>query len=85
MRLVDLLNDMEQAGTLGLLYKVGVVGLAVYSRREVYNTYQALRATPAYVDKPSGAAQATAARCHVARSTVYMAIREMEQEVSLVA
>jgi hypothetical protein len=85
MRLVDLLNKMEEAGTLGLLYKAGVVTLAVYSRREVYNTYQALRATPAYIDRPSNAAKATAASCRVARSTVYTAIREMEQELSLAA
>jgi len=85
MRLVDLLNNMEQAGILFPLYKAGAVTLAVYSRRDIYNTYKALRATPAYVDRPSNAAKATAASCRVARSTVYLSIKEMEQELNVAA
>ena len=85
MRLIDLLNRLEASGMLAPLYKAGVVGLAAYSRREVYNTYQALLATPKFIDKPSKAAAETAATLKIARSTTYLAIREMEREVESIS
>lgn len=81
MRLIDLLNKLEQDGMLTQLYQAGAVTLAVYAQREVYNTYHALLATPQYADQPSKAAYATALECRVARSTVYNALRCLRQEV----
>jgi len=81
MKLIDLLNQLDQAGTLGQLYQAGVVGLAAYSQREIYNYYQALLSSSRYADQPSKAAQATARGCKVARSTVYRALRVMQQAV----
>ena len=67
MRLIDLLNQLERDGALSKLYQAGAATLAVYARREIYNTYLALLATPAYADQPSKAAQATAEQCRIAR------------------
>jgi hypothetical protein len=81
MQLIDLLNQLDRAGTLGQLYQAGVVNLKAYSHREVYGTYRALLASPTYAEQPARAVLATAAQCGVARSTVYLAIREMEQVI----
>lgn len=81
MRLIDLLNQLDQNGTLGKLYQAGAATLAVYARREVYNTYLALLATPQYADQRGRAVRATAAQCRVAISSVYRAIGEMERAV----
>lgn len=81
MQLIDLLNQLDQAGTLGQLYQAGVLNLKAYSYREIYSTYLALLATPAYADQPSQAVTATVVHCGVARSTVYQAIKEMERAV----
>lgn len=53
----------------------------MYSYREIYNQYQALLSSPRYFDRPSKAAQATAEGCKVDVSTVYRALRIMEQQV----
>jgi hypothetical protein len=75
------LNQLEAAGTLGPLYKAGVVTLAAYAQREVYNTYQAFLASPHYSDRKSDAVAATAAACRVGLRTVYRALKHMEREV----
>jgi hypothetical protein len=54
----------------------------MYSHREFYNYYQALLSSPRYFDRPQKAALATAEGCKVAKSTVYQALRIMEQQVS---
>lgn len=82
MRLITLLNQLEQQGTLGQLYQAGAITLTMYSHREIYNYYQALLSSSRYVDRPSKAAAATAQACKVARSTVYRALHVMEQSVS---
>lgn len=82
MRLVDLLNQLEAQGILGQLYQAGAVTLAVYSQREIYNVYHALLSTPRYFDQPTRAVHATATSCRVCRSSVYRALRCMEQQVS---
>jgi hypothetical protein len=81
VRLIQLLNQLDEQGTLGQLYQAGVVGLAAYSQREIYNYYHALLSTPQYLDRPHKAAVATADGCKVARSSVYRALRIMEQRV----
>lgn len=81
MRLIQLLNQLDEQGTLGQLYQAGVVGLAAYSQREIYNYYHVLLASSRYIDRPHKAALATAEGCKVARSTVYRALRIMEQQV----
>lgn len=58
------------------------MGLAAYSQRETYNYYHALLSSSRYVDQSSKAATATAQGCKVAKSTVYRALRIMEQQVS---
>lgn len=81
MRLIDLLNELEQTGTLGKLYKCGAATLAVYAQREVFNTYAALLATPHYADRRTKAVEATATQCRVSKGTVWRAIRQMQREV----
>jgi hypothetical protein len=81
MQLIDLLNQLDRAGTLGQLYQAGVVNLKAYSHRELLLHYRALLATPSYAEQTARAVQATAEQCGVARSTVYAAIREMERVI----
>ena len=81
MRLIDLLNQLDHAGTLTRLYQCGVLNLKAYSHREIALRYRALLATPTYAEQPSRAVRATAEQCGVARSTVYLAIRDMEQTI----
>lgn len=81
MTLIQLLNQLDEVGTLGQLYQAGAVTLTAYSQREIYNHYQALLSSPRYFDRPGRAAVATAEGCRVTRSTVYRALRNMEQQV----
>lgn len=81
MQLIDLLNQLDQAGTLATLYRAGVVNIKAYSHREIALHYRALLASPNYADQPTRAAQATAVALGVDVSTVYRARREMEREV----
>lgn len=81
MQLIDLLNQLDQSGALGQLYRSGVLNLKSYNYREVVGVYRALLATPTYADQPSRAAEATAQQCRVALRTVYRAIDEMERAV----
>ena len=81
MQLIDLLNQLDQAGTLGQLYKTGALNLKSYNYRELVGVYRALLATPTYADQPTRAVEATAQQCRVGMATVYRAIQEMERSV----
>lgn len=81
MQLIDLLNQLDNAGTLAQLYQAGVVNLKAYSHREILLTYRALLANPTYADQPGQAARATAAGLGIGLRTVHRAIREMQQAV----
>lgn len=81
MQLIDLLNKLDQAGTLSQLYQAGVVNLKAYSHREILLHFRALLAMPNYVDQPTRAAEATALALKINVSTVYRARREMERMV----
>jgi hypothetical protein len=81
MQLIDLLNQLDKAGTLGQLYQAGIVNLKAYSHRDIMLHYQALLAMPSYADHPSKAAHATADALGVGVRTVYRAIDEMERVV----
>lgn len=81
MQLIDLLNQLDKAGTLGQLYQAGIVNLKAYSHRDIMLHYRALLATPTYAEQPRQAAQATAQGLGVGLRTVYRAIGEMEQAV----
>ncbi|MGI4864630.1 MAG: hypothetical protein ACRYFZ_11970 [Janthinobacterium lividum] len=82
MKLIDLLIQLENQGQLTPLYKSGALNIKAKNYMEIALHYRALLVTPAYVDQPSRAARATAAQCRVARSTVYLAIREMQQDLA---
>jgi hypothetical protein len=81
MQLIDLLNQLDKAGTLAQLYQAGVVNLKAYSHREILLHYRALLASPTYADQPSQAARATATGLGCGLRTVHRAIREMQQAV----
>ena len=81
MKLIDLLNQLDAAGTLAQLYTSGVLNLKSYNHRELVSVYRALLATPTYADQPGRAARATATQCRVSLRSVYRAIEEMEQAV----
>jgi hypothetical protein len=81
MQLIELLNRLDAEGILAKLYQAGAATITVYSHRELYNHYAALLATPHFADKKSKAALATAEQCGVQVTTVYRALRCMQQEV----
>ncbi len=81
MQLIELLNQLEEKGQLGKLYQAGALNIKCFNHKELVLHYRALLATPTYAEQPTRAVQATAEQCRVARSTVYLAIREMEQAV----
>ncbi|RZK31426.1 MAG: hypothetical protein EOO63_04215 [Hymenobacter sp.] len=64
---------------LGKLYQAGALNIKCFNHKEIVLYYRALLATPAYAEQPTCAVHATAKQCRVARSTVYLAIREMKQ------
>jgi hypothetical protein len=79
MRLIDLLNQLEEKGQLGKLYQAGALNIKCFNHKEIVLHYRALLAMPGYVDQPTRAAEATAVALGVDVSTVYRARREMEQ------
>ena len=81
MQLLDLLNQLDAAGTLGQLYRAGILNLKCYNYREIVSVHRALLATPTYADQPTRAARAAARQCQVGVATVYRAIAEMAQDV----
>ena len=81
MQLIDLLNQLDKAGTLAQLYRAGVVNLKAYSHREILLHYRALLLMPTYADQPTAAALSTAQTLGIDVSTVYRARREMEQVI----
>jgi hypothetical protein len=81
MQLIDLLNQLEEKGQLGKLYQAGALNIKCFNHKEIVLHYRALLATATYAEQPARAIQVTAEQCGVARSTVYAAIREMEQAI----
>ena len=81
MQLIDLLNDLEQKGQLGILYQAGALNIKCFNHKEIVLHYRALLATPSYADQPGRAAEATAIALGIGVSTVYRARREMEQAI----
>jgi hypothetical protein len=81
MQLIDLLNQLEEKGQLGMLYQAGAINIKCFNYKELVLHYRALLATPTYADQPSRAAQSTASQYKVALRTVYRAIDEMERVV----
>jgi len=81
MRLVDLLNQLEQQGLLSPLYQAGALTLATLNHREAYLHYSALLASPRYRDQPTRAVEDTAAALRMGTATVYRALRSMQRAV----
>jgi hypothetical protein len=81
MQLIDLLNQLEEKGQLGMLYQAGALNIKCFNYKEIVLHYRALLATPTYAEQPSHAAQATAHGLGVGLRTVYRAIDEMERAV----
>lgn len=82
MQLIDLLNHLEAQGQLRQLYQAGALTIATLNHREAYLHYQALLATPRYQDQPTRAVEATMQAYRMKRSTIYRALRNMQQQVS---
>lgn len=83
MTAYDLLNQLDESGHLKALYGAGLVTLRAYSARDLYTHYLALTALPRYIDAPADAVRAIVQEFGVCRATVYNAIKEMQQEVTL--
>jgi Fe2+ or Zn2+ uptake regulation protein len=81
MRLVDLLNQLEEQGLLTPLYQAGALTLATLNHREAYLHYCALLACPRYHDQPTRAVEATAAAVRMEKRTVYRVLRNMQRPV----
>jgi hypothetical protein len=81
MKLIDLLIQLENQGQLSPLYKSGALNIKAKNYLEIALHYRALLVTPAYIDQPNRAAQATAKGLRTGLRTVYRAISDMEQAI----
>jgi hypothetical protein len=84
LRLIDLLDQLDVQGLLTRLYQAGALNLATIEHRQQFQYYQALQLTPHYQDhdQRARAIEATARRYRVTQTTVYRALRLMQQPVS---
>lgn len=81
MQLIDLLIQLEAQGQLTPLYKLGVFNIKAKNYFEIVLRYRALLVTPAFIDQPTRAAQATAKGCQVGLRTVYRALKDLERTI----
>ena len=81
MKLIDLLIQLENQGQLSPLYKAGALNIKAKNYMEIALHYRALLVTPAYVDQPNRAAQATATGLRTGLRTVYRALKDMERAI----
>ncbi|UOQ70981.1 hypothetical protein [Hymenobacter cellulosilyticus] len=81
MTLANLMNQLEEAGHLTVLYKSGVVGISAYANRDIYLCWQTLRASIRYSEDNASAVRQVAEKMEVPVPTVYRAVAAMGKAV----
>ena len=79
MKVIDILNNLEEGGHLKALYQAGIVTLRTFSQRDIYLRWQTLRASLRYAEDNSGAVRQVADEMEVSVRTVERAIAGMQQ------
>ncbi|RFP65931.1 hypothetical protein D0N36_06925 [Hymenobacter lapidiphilus] len=82
MKVIDLLNALDDAGQLNTLYQAGCLNIRAYNMRDIYQRWQTLKSSLRYADDNGGAVRAVAAELSVSTDTVYRAVAGMEQRVA---
>ena len=79
MRVIDILNKLEEGGQLTALYQAGVINLKAFSQRDIYLRWQTLRASLRYAHDNAGAVRKVAQELDVSVPSVYRAIAGMQK------
>lgn len=79
MKVIDILNKLEEGGHLTSLYQAGIINLKAFSQRDIYLRWQTLRASLRYAQDNAGAVRTVAQELDVSTDTVYRAIAGMEK------
>ncbi|TGE07706.1 hypothetical protein [Hymenobacter fodinae] len=79
MRVIDILNKLEEGGHLTSLYQAGVINLKAFSQRDIYLRWQTLKASLRFSQDNAGAVRKVAEEMEVSVPSVYRAIAGMEK------
>lgn len=82
MRVIDILNKLEESGQLTALYQAGVLTIRAYSQRDLYLRWQTLRASVRYAQDNAGAVRLVSEEMGVSTDTVYRAVAGMEKRAA---
>ncbi|TGD80303.1 hypothetical protein [Hymenobacter wooponensis] len=82
MKVIDILNKLEEGGHLTSLYQAGIINLKAFSQRDIYLRWQTLRASLRYAQDNAGAVRQVAEEMEVSVPSVYRAIVGMEQQAA---
>ena len=79
MKVIDILNKLEEGGHLTSLYQAGIISIKAYSARDLYLRWQTLRASLRFEKDNAGAVRMVAEEMEVSCDTVYRAIQSMNK------
>ncbi|TGE29734.1 hypothetical protein [Hymenobacter metallicola] len=79
MKVIDILNQLDEKGQLVALYRSGCINVRTYAYRDVYLRWQTLRASMRYYEDNAGAVRQVAAEMEISVPSVYRAIAGMEK------
>ncbi|TGE22826.1 hypothetical protein [Hymenobacter metallicola] len=79
MKVIDILNKLEEGGHLTSLYQAGCINIRTYNSRDIYLRWQTLRASLRYEKDNAGAVRLVANEMEISCDTVYRAISSMEK------
>jgi hypothetical protein len=82
MKVIDILNKLEEGGHLTSLYQAGIINLKAFSQRDIYVRWQTLRASLLYTEDNAGAVRRVAEELEVSVPSVYRAIAGMEKRAA---
>lgn len=79
IKVIDILNQLEEAGQLTALYRSGCINIRTYNMRDIYLRWQTLRASLRYTEDNPGAVRQVASEMDVSVRTVERAIAGMQK------
>jgi hypothetical protein len=82
MKVIDILNKLEEGGQLTSLYQAGIINLKAFSQRDIYLRWQTLRASLRYSQDNAGAVRMVAQEMEVSVPSVYRAIAGMDKQAA---
>ncbi|RPD46782.1 hypothetical protein DNI29_11495 [Hymenobacter sediminis] len=82
MKVIEIMNKLDEGGQLTALYQAGIINLKAFSQRDIYLRWQTLRASLRYTSDNAGAVRRVAEELEVSTDTVYRAIAGMEKQTA---